>query len=161
MNPDSTDALRGIPSVDQLLHTNEIQALLATEPRAAVLRILRDHLDGLRERMRRGEGAALSRDEIARAVAVLVRERPRGPRRVLNATGVVLHTNLGRARLAREAIESLVEAARGACDLEFDLESGKRSSRTRHLDRKIAAVTGAEDAFVVNNNAGALVLCVN
>jgi L-seryl-tRNA(Ser) seleniumtransferase len=161
MNPDSTDALRGIPSVDQLLHTNEIQALLSTEPRAAVLRILRDHLEGLRERLRRGESVAYSREDIVREVAALVRGRPRGPRRVLNATGVVLHTNLGRARLAREAIDSLVEAARGACDLEFDLESGKRSSRTRHLDRKIAAVTGAEDAFVVNNNAGALVLCVN
>ncbi len=162
MNSDPVDALRRIPSVDQLLHHPALAALGDAEPRPVVVRLVREHLDALRERVRAEPAAPdLEPDAIARDVARLVRARARGPRRVLNATGVVLHTNLGRARLAPEAVEAVLEAARGACDLEMDLESGRRTPRERHLSTKLAVLTGAEAAHVVNNNAGALVLCVN
>ncbi len=160
------DALRRIPSVDQILHAPALRDVLALEPRPVVLRIVREHLDGIRAWILADANgpdavAALDLASMATEIARRVRDRPRGPRRVLNATGVVLHTNLGRARLAEAARRALDEVARGACDLELDLESGQRASRERHLEGKLVAVTGAEAAFVVNNNAGALVLCVN
>lgn len=163
MNSDPRDALRSIPSVDQLLATPEIRGLLSREPRAIVLRFLRSRLEELRQAILSGEGAspAPAIGEIAAEVAERVAARSRGPRRVLNATGIVLHTNLGRARLAAEAVAAVVEVARGACDLELDLETGKRSSRGIHLEGRLTELTGAEAAFVVNNNAGALVLALN
>jgi len=157
------DTLRKIPSVDLVLARPALRTLLETEPRPIVVRALRRRLDGIRVRVRtEGEGSTVpDADAVAALVDRDVRDRPRGPRRVLNATGVVLHTNLGRARLAPEATDALIEAAEGACDLEFDLATGQRSSRGRHLERRLVELTGAEAALVVNNNAGALVLALN
>lgn len=156
------DALRRIPSVDEILHDSSLAPFLAGEPRPVVLRIVRDRLEELRRRVKKdGDQALVAAPLLALEIAELVKARERGPRRVLNATGVVLHTNLGRARLAPEAVDAMVDVARGACDLEFDLESGKRDSRERRLEEKLVALTGAPAAHVVNNNAGALVLCVN
>lgn len=157
------DILRRLPSVDQLLLDPAITGLLESEPRPLVVRAIRQVLDDARTAIRAGEGTAHVPDVAAVAADVVrrVRGRPRGPRRVLNATGIVLHTNLGRARLAPEAVDALLEVARGACDLEFDLESGRRSSRGLHLEGRLCEVTGAEAALVVNNNAGALVLALN
>jgi L-seryl-tRNA(Ser) seleniumtransferase len=158
------DALRQIPSVDQVLGSAEVRALLRTEPRPVVVRAIRAALDAVRVRVRAADGTAGSAPALAGIVADVVtrvRTRPRGLRRVLNATGIVLHTNLGRARLAEEAVRALVESAPGACDLELDLETGRRGSRTARLERQLTALTGAEAAFVVNNNAAALVLALN
>jgi len=129
-----------------------------------VVRAIRQRLDAIRAGLRASGGEGDAVPDVERIAADVVRRvetRPRGLRRVLNATGVVLHTNLGRARLAAEAVDALVEAARGACDLELDLETGQRGSRTRRLEERLVQVTGAEAAFVVNNNAGALVLALN
>ena len=82
-------------------------------------------------------------------------------RRVINATGVILHTNLGRAPLCREALERIVEVARGYSNLEYDLEKGERGLRYDHVRRLLCALTGAEDALVVNNNAAAVLLVLN
>lgn len=157
------EILRKIPSVDQLLAHPEVARLVATEPRPIVVRIVRRRLDKTREAARADGDSAQVPDlnALAALVAHDVIERPRGPRRVLNATGVVLHTNLGRARLAEEAVDALLEVAHGACDLEFDLETGRRSTRGRLIERRLVELTGAEAALVINNNAGALVLALN
>ena len=158
----SHDALRNLPSVDQVLLEPSVVRLLEGEPRPLVVREIRRILEVARTALR--DGATASAPSCAGVAAETVRRvsgRTRGPRRVLNATGVVLHTNLGRARLAAEAVEALLEVARGACDLEFDLETGKRSSRGAHLEVRLREITGAEAALVVNNNAGALVLAIN
>lgn len=157
------ETLRKVPSVDQVLATPDVVAVLTDAPRGVVVRIVRRVLDEIRQEVRRtGKGADVPDAKgVGALVARRVTERPRGPRRVLNATGVVLHTNLGRARLAEEAVDALLEVARGACDLEFDLETGRRSSRGRLIERRLVELTGAESALVVNNNAGALVLALN
>jgi len=155
------EILRKIPSVDQVLAEPAVVQVLATAPRPVVVRIVRRVLDGVRDDVRAGGDTVPDRAHVAERVARLVAERPRGLRRVLNATGVVLHTNLGRARLAEEAVDALLEAAHGACDLEFDLETGRRSSRGRKLEQQLVELTGAPAALVVNNNAGALVLALN
>ncbi len=163
MSSDPREALRSIPSVDQVLDSPGIRELLGREPRAVVLRFLRAHLEEVRRAIlsANGEAPAPTLEDIVAEVARRVTNRSRGPRRVLNATGIVLHTNLGRARLAPEAMTAVMEAARGACDLELDLATGKRSSRGIHLEGRLVELTGAEAAFVVNNNAGALVLALN
>jgi L-seryl-tRNA(Ser) seleniumtransferase len=157
------EALRRIPSVDQVLGTAPVRALLEREPRPLVVRAVRARLAEVRSAvLAAGNGVEVpGLETIAADVAKRVRERPRSLRRVLNATGVVLHTNLGRARLAPEAVEAVRDAARGACDLELDLETGRRGSRTARLERRLVEITGAEAAAVVNNNAGALVLALN
>ncbi|HMB70544.1 MAG TPA: L-seryl-tRNA(Sec) selenium transferase [bacterium] len=158
------EALRQIPSVDQVLGSAAVRELLDAEPRPIVVRAIRAALDAVRAEVRARNGAAGSvppLETIAADVAERVRTRPRGLRRVLNATGIVLHTNLGRARLAEEAVRALVESAPGACDLELDLETGRRGSRTARVERRLRELTGAEAAFVVNNNAAALVLALN
>jgi L-seryl-tRNA(Ser) seleniumtransferase len=156
------DKLRRIPSVDQVLSSPGILRLLQEKGRPAVLRAIREHLESLRKAIQDGESRQVPEmDSIAEWVERRIGERAFAPRRVLNATGVVLHTNLGRARLAPEAVDALLEVARGACDLEFDLRTGKRSSRGRAVHAKLCEMTGAPGALVVNNNAGALVLCLN
>lgn len=149
--------------MDQVLLEGPVVDLLACEPRPLVVREVRRTLDTIRERLR-AAGAVSSvpgAHDVALEVVRRVSERSHGPRRVLNATGIVLHTNLGRARLAEEVCAALVEVARGACDLEIDLETGRRSSRGHHVEQRLIEITGAPAALVVNNNAGALVLALN
>ncbi|MGQ0722097.1 MAG: L-seryl-tRNA(Sec) selenium transferase [Candidatus Eiseniibacteriota bacterium] len=156
------EALRQIPSVDQVLAAPTVRGLLEREPRPAVVRAVRARLEAIRGEVLAGNGAAVpTLERIAADVVEQVQGRPRGLRRVLNATGVVLHTNLGRARLAEAAVQAIVETAQGACDLELDLATGRRGSRTERLERRLCEITGASAAFVVNNNAGALVLALN
>ncbi|MFN8176587.1 MAG: L-seryl-tRNA(Sec) selenium transferase [bacterium] len=164
MPPAPQDLLRRLPSVDQVLLESSLADLLAREPRPVVLREVRRLLDEIRARLRAGDGrdaSVPSASDVAAEAARRVSARPRGPRRVLNATGIVLHTNLGRARLAEEVADALLEVARGACDLEIDLETGRRSFRGHWVEQRLVDITGAEAALVVNNNAGALVLALN
>jgi L-seryl-tRNA(Ser) seleniumtransferase len=150
------DRRRQLPSVDRLLHQPGIQELLQIAPRGAVVAAVRESLDAARTR-RAGppeQWEADIRDRLAR------RSGP-GLRPVLNATGVVLHTNLGRAPLAQAALEAMSSIAEGYSNLEFDLSSGTRGSRSDHCRAPLMAVTGAEDGLVVNNAAGALLLALN
>ena len=101
-------------------------------------------------------------DGLAREVGQRVEARLRPSLRpVINATGVVLHTNLGRAPLSAEACAAIERVARGYCNLELDLEDGKRSSRYNHVEQLLTALTGAEAALVVNNNAAAVLLVLD
>jgi L-seryl-tRNA(Ser) seleniumtransferase len=151
-----TDSRRQLPSVDRLLHQPGIQELLETAPRGAVVAAVRESLEAARTR-RAGPPEHWEDDVRER----LARRRVPSLRPVLNATGVVLHTNLGRAPLPAAAIEAMVAIANGYSNLELDLPSGSRGSRSDHCRALLRLVTEAEDALVVNNAAGALVLALN
>ncbi|MBN2171166.1 MAG: L-seryl-tRNA(Sec) selenium transferase [Candidatus Krumholzibacteriota bacterium] len=159
-------ALQAIPAVDRILASPPFAALGRRWRREGLRRYVQLRLDGYREDLRAGRGEALDRRaflaRLPRAWAADWRDLAgRGTRRVLNATGVALHTNLGRAPLAPAARRAVERAGRGAVDLELDLASGKRASRVRKVEVLLRALTGAEAAFAVNNNAAALTLAVD
>jgi L-seryl-tRNA(Ser) seleniumtransferase len=165
-SPDQPDALlRRIPAVDEVLASARVQALLARYPRWAVRDAVREALEDLRRRLRAGDlapeaaQAALEPERVAARVEEITEEKAAGSlRRVINATGVVLHTNLGRAPLAEAALQSVLAVAGGYSNLEFDLATGERGSRQAHVERLLCDLTGAEAALAVNNNAAALFL---
>ena len=150
------DRRRQLPSVDRLLHQPAVQELLRIAPRGAVVAAVRESLDAARTR-RAGPPDHWEVDIRER----LVRQTGTGLRAVLNGTGVVLHTNLGRAPLAEAAIQAMTAIAGGYSNLELDLSSGTRGSRSDHCRAPLQAATGAEDGLVVNNAAGALLLALN
>jgi L-seryl-tRNA(Ser) seleniumtransferase len=145
--------LRDLPSVDELARDER----LASEPHELVVAAARVVLEHARDEIRAGGDPGSLVDA---TVAELARRRAPSLRRVINATGVLVHTNLGRAPLAEAAIERVVEVAGGYSNLEYDLERGERGSRQDHLAELVARLTGAEAALVVNNNAAAVLLAL-
>jgi L-seryl-tRNA(Ser) seleniumtransferase len=145
--------LRDLPSVDELLRDER----LAAEPHELAVAATRLALERAREEIRAGRKPG---DLVAMAVSELARARRPSLRRVLNATGVLVHTNLGRAPLAEAALDRVAEVGRGYSNLEYDLELGKRGSRQDHLGPLLGRLTGAEAALVVNNNAAAVLLAL-
>ncbi len=153
-----SDARRVLPSVNALLLTPALRELLEQHPRRVVLDAVRRTLDAARA----AGGAERTDTEWGELIAAAVVDATRPSlRRVINATGVVLHTNLGRAPLADAAIRAIDEVARGFSNLEYDFDSGKRGSRYSHCVELLRQLTGAEDALVVNNCAAAIVLTLN
>jgi len=152
-----TDIRRTLPSVNALLEADEIRALLADHPRQMVVDAVREAIDSAREDGNFDTGADWARLVRAR---LAIGARP-SLRPVVNATGIILHTNLGRAPLAEAAISAIATAARGFTNLEYELESGRRGSRHAHCVSLLRRLSGAEDAMVVNNGAAALVLALN
>jgi L-seryl-tRNA(Ser) seleniumtransferase len=154
-----SDPRRTLPSVHELLDLAAVQALTEQTPRAVVTEAVRAALATARATPSRAPANdAAWVTEIAQRVAD--GDRPT-LQPVLNATGVVLHTNLGRAPLAAAAIDAIAEVARGFSSLEYDLVAGARGSRHVHCAALLRELTGAEDALVVNNCAAALVLALN
>ena len=149
------ERLRALPSVESVLVSEAGKAALQIHPRPRVLEAIRRVLAVLRTRILQGEAASFSSDALGPALVALGTP---GLRPVLNATGVVLHTNLGRAPLAPEALARVEAVARGYSNLELDLESGERGSRFAPLLEPLRTLTGAEDAIVVNNCAAATLL---
>ncbi|MCE2489155.1 MAG: L-seryl-tRNA(Sec) selenium transferase [Anaerolineae bacterium] len=153
------DALRRLPAVDALLGEAQARALCAQYGRNATLAALRDSLQQTRNELRAGDGPEPTRKSLLeRAAAQLARRFLPGLRPVINASGVILHTNLGRAPLAPAAIQTMAEVGGRYSTLEYDLERGARGSRLKHCEDVLCELTGAEAALVVNNNAAALVL---
>ena len=168
IRPEVSTVLRRIPSVDEVLAEAATRRLLEQQPRWAVLEAVREVLAACRERALAGgaspeAAAAMLNPPAIQASVETATARKVGPslRPVINASGVVLHTNLGRAPLAPSALAAIVESARGYSNLEFDLDAGVRGSRQTHVERLLCALTGAEAALVVNNNAAAVLLGVN
>lgn len=150
--------LRNLPSVDRLMASEAVAELSAAYSRDWVVGVVREQLALARREIRRG-GKAPGPDSLVEAVCRHVADLTRTtPRRVINATGVVIHTNLGRAPLSRAAIEAMSQAAQGYSDLELDLTTGRRGSRQSHLQALLRHLTGAEAALAVNNNASAVML---
>lgn len=161
MSKTAQDMLRRLPKVDRLLEWPQIAALLLKYPRPVVLAALRDSLDDLRERVR-GGAALPERDNIvAMITSELKRRTSSSLRPVINGTGVVVHTNLGRSPLASEAEDAIRAVSFGYSNLEFDIESGERGTRYSHVEALIRELTGAEAALVVNNNAAAVILALS
>jgi L-seryl-tRNA(Ser) seleniumtransferase len=157
-------ALRRIPAVDALLQEPELVGLARRLSRETIVGLIRDELAERRRAFRAGEGGA----EVLGAAAIVpgVLARARGwveptLRRVVNATGILLHTNLGRAPLPAAAQEAVARALAGYASLELDLATGRRTSRLAAVRALLSRVTGAEDALAVNNNAAAVFLALS
>lgn len=159
------DLLRDLPSIDRLLHHTKSAPLLARFNREYVTRQCRDVLDELRTAIRTGGTIAAQDLEdtsiLDRLATRLDTGHDAGLQRVVNATGTVLHTNLGRAPLADAAIEAMTQAARHPTNLEYDLDRGERGRREARVERLLVDLTGAEAATVVNNNAAAVLIALN
>jgi len=152
--------LRHLPSVDRALRHPDVAVLVERHGRPEVTQAVRETLAALRAELRSGASV----DEGLIAASVLSRLDARAESRLkplFNLTGTVLHTNLGRAILAEEAVEAATSAMRQAVSLEFDLDGGKRGERDDHVRTLVCELTGAEDATLVNNNAAAVLLVLN
>ena len=162
-------SLRAIPSVDQLLGRPRLMELAEQSGRTLVTRVVRDVLAQLRVQLKTGpappdepSAATFESPELeSRVIAEVERILAPSLRRVINATGVVLHTNLGRAPLAPAAAAHIAETATHYSNLEYDIPRGERGKRDVHTSRPLAELVGAEAAIVVNNNAAAVFLVLN
>jgi L-seryl-tRNA(Ser) seleniumtransferase len=151
--------LRSIPSVDRLLQLPASQQLVLQYGHTLVVNSLRESLEGIRNE---DTGKKVSEDEILEMAATAL-EKLMSPRlvRVINTTGVILHTNLGRSPLSNETIAAIEIAGRSYSNLEYDLNNGSRGSRHVHCEELLKKLSGAEAAMVVNNNAAAMLLILS
>ncbi|GAF77687.1 unnamed protein product, partial [marine sediment metagenome] len=151
--------LRKLPSVDRLIQTEAAMAVVAQHGRDRTLEALRGSLDAARQAILEDDLAAPDDERLvvsaARRLAV---ELSPSLYPVINATGVIVHTNLGRAPLSPRARHAIERISKGYSNLEYDLEDGARGSRYMHATDLLTRLTGAEDALVVNNNAAAVLL---
>jgi L-seryl-tRNA(Ser) seleniumtransferase len=153
------ERLRGLPAVDAVLRSPGVDWLAEQHGWPAVTAAIRETLDVARKEILADGAPEVGEEVLVASVARLLEHR--GLRRVVNATGVILHTNLGRSILSNQAVEAVTEAARGYSNLEYDLSTGKRGSRYDHAVPLLREITGAEDALVVNNCAAATLLALS
>ncbi|MFH1487199.1 MAG: L-seryl-tRNA(Sec) selenium transferase [Chloroflexota bacterium] len=149
---------RHLPSVDRVLSDERIKKIRRSYPESLIANLIRSYLDELRHLISVGKPCPPF-DHMVEAILAQAEalQRP-NLRPLINATGVIVHTNLGRATLSEEAIEAMSSVARSYTNLEFDIQSGERGSRHAHLENLLCRLTGAEAAMVVNNNASAVLL---
>ncbi len=165
-NAAKTDQLRQLPGVDRVLSLLEPSPAVQHFPRQVLVRAIQETLEALRTQIREGhdplDPSELDASRVAhRALARADRAMQANLRRTVNATGVVVHTNLGRSRLAPAAMPQLQAIACGYSNLEYDLETGKRGSRYDAVDALLCEITGAEAGLVVNNCAAAVLLALD
>lgn len=165
MTLETGEYLRHLPSVDEVLREGAVQAMLEVHPRVLVVESIRETLDEIRRRVLDGREfgsgrAEILADVVSRSVERVQRKTRPVLRRVLNGTGVVLHTNLGRAILSAPARRAVEQVTADYCNLEFNLETGKRGTRYSLVEDLLVRLTGAESALVVNNNAAAVLLAL-
>ncbi len=154
--------LRRIPAVDRLLAEAAGRPGFAAVPRDLLVSLLRQAADDVRHRLLAGQDAAIDPAAVLDiAAGLLARVAAPSLRRVINATGVVLHTNLGRAPLSKRARDRVADVMAGYSTLEYDLAGGERGSRYSHVAGRLAALAGAEAVIVVNNNAAAVMLVLS
>jgi L-seryl-tRNA(Ser) seleniumtransferase len=151
------NAKRSIPSVSRLIEEKEIKLLIQRYSRESTINAIRTALGTIRKR---GKGKDL--DAIIQSVKSMLAEYSRiGFKRVINATGTLVHTNLGRSVLSQDILSTICNRLKGYSDLEFDIKTGKRGKRALHAEEKINHLAGSEAALVVNNNAAAVMLAIN
>ena len=162
MMEDRRELLRKIPKIDEVLQDERLFFFTESTPRAIVDSV-REVIDELRKDILEGRRSQVGTKEtlMTEIVARITGKKKKSLRRVINATGVVLHTNLGRANLSDKACESIMDVARNYTNLEYDVKRGSRGSRHDHVEKILTKITGAEAAMVVNNNAAATMLCLS
>lgn len=160
--------LRSIPKIDEVLMHSGVVSRLNLIPRDLVVAIIREVIQETREEILSMNEGALAESEnldvdglILRILNQIDEEAAFSLKRVINATGVVLHTNLGRSLLPKAMMDHISDVATGYSTLEFDVENGKRGSRYSHVEKLLCRITGAEAALVVNNNAAAVLLALS
>lgn len=156
---DKKNLLRNLPGVDKILEQKEIKTFLEKLPRSYVVEVIRQILDETRKEILSGNLNIFKSDQVIRKIKkALDKNTHRSLQRVINATGIILHTNLGRAVLSESAQAAVQNIIKGYSNLEFNLQTGKRGSRYSHVEDILCKITGAESALVVNNNAAAVML---
>ena len=158
-NPDSSSEYRKLPSVDELLR--DAADLIARFPREAVVEAVRESIEQARSAIADGAKAPDISALLDMAESIVQKRTNLSLHRAINATGIILHTGLGRAVLSKEAQAAVSEVAGGHSTLEIDIESGKRGGRQKHVADLLTSITCAESALVVNNNAAAVLLAIN
>ena len=159
--------LRSIPAVDEVLNQPSIQELIVVFSRKLVLTIIRDELENLRKKILAQEAvSSLNQETNLKILVEQIAQKAKSNnllhlRKVINATGIIIHTNLGRAPLLRRAVENIGGVAEGYCNLEYELEKGERGSRYMHVEKILKELSGSESALVVNNNAAAVWVVLN
>lgn len=154
--------LRNIPAIDRLLAIAQSHAVLADVSHESMVDAMRTTVGNVRRELKLGNEIDISEDAlVAQATQIIVNRKRPSLRRVINATGVVLHTNLGRAPLSERAASAVNEVMTGYSNLEYNVAHGERGSRYSHVADRIRGLTGAEDAIVVNNNAAAVLLVLS
>lgn len=156
---------RLLPKVDEVLEDERVMDLLSAMPRRTIMDVIRTELDSIRDDIKNGASEELVRSKINSIVDKIddnsKKENEYKLRRVINGTGVVIHTNLGRSVIPKEIMDNISDIATNYSNLEFDLETGSRGSRYSHLEDVICKITGGEAAMVVNNNAAAVMLVLS
>lgn len=156
------ELLRKLPKIDELLKLQSVNKLIEENSRTIVLESLREAIEFYRNGILNGNIDSLNTEQVLDfAVHTLESKNKMHLERMINATGTVIHTNLGRSLLGKKAIENVITVAGSYNNLEYDIESGKRGSRYSHIEEIIKKVTGAEAAMVVNNNAAAIMLVLD
>ncbi|MGO9611841.1 MAG: L-seryl-tRNA(Sec) selenium transferase [Dissulfurispiraceae bacterium] len=159
---DKKDFLSSLPSVDELLKSQDGMQWQQLYPRPYVLQAIRETIQQLRDTILRGERVELSLEGLSAEIAYRAeRLSAFSLRSVINATGVVIHTNLGRSVLSKKVLDHVVEVASGYSNLEYDTVRGKRGKRYSHIQKLLREITDAEDSLIVNNNAAAVFVCLN
>ncbi|MDW8799841.1 L-seryl-tRNA(Sec) selenium transferase [Clostridium sp. A1-XYC3] len=154
--------LRKLPKIDELLKEEAVKVKLESTMRTMVIDSLRQSIDNYRELILKDSIEDFTKENILETFMEILEENSASKlRKVINATGVVIHTNLGRSLLAKKALENVITIADSYNNLEYDLKKGQRGSRYSHVEELIKKVTGAEAAMVVNNNAAAVMLALN
>lgn len=156
------ELLRKLPKIDELLKDTMVDKYIQNSMRSVVLDSLRETIDSYREDILNGKCESLDNERIISKFINIVEEKKRPKlRRVINAAGVIIHTNLGRSLLTEEAVNEVINISMNYNNLEYDIKKGVRGSRYAHVEEVITKVTGAEAAMVVNNNAAAVMLVLN
>lgn len=164
---DRNKLLRSIPKVDEVLGRYEIRSLMDSLPRPLVLQSVREALDSARKYIIQNpedklENYNIDIDCIIKS-SIRIAEEKHTPnlKKVINASGIIIHTNLGRSLLCDDAVKAVSEAAKNYTNLEYDIQNGTRGSRYSHIEDLVVKITGAESAMAVNNNAGAVLLALS
>jgi len=154
--------LTTLPSVDEILRSNQGVQWLNVYPRRYVIQAIREVIDSRRKEILKGFISDISEESMmAEIVNTMEKLSSYSLIPLINATGIVIHTNLGRSILSEKSLENIKKVSGSFSNLEYDLKAGKRGKRYTHVIRVLKEVTGAEDALIVNNNAAAVFLCLN